>query len=117
VENSFQNVDGHSEYKVMPFRLVNAPVSFQAMLNKILREFLDHRVVVYLDDILIYAKNYEEHVELVKKVLTRQEEDRLAKSLKNSVFHVPAVEFLGYNIAVDGVTIRERKVECIKTWR
>ena len=39
----------HYEYKVMPFRLVNAPATFQAMMNTILRNFLDHRVVVYLD--------------------------------------------------------------------
>jgi len=87
------------------------------MMNKILREFLDHGVVVYLDNILIYSENYEEHVELVKKVLARLEEHRLAISLKKSVFHVPSVEFLGYIVTVDGVTMSERKVESIKKWR
>jgi len=58
-----------------------------------------------------------EHVELVKKVLARLEEHLLAISLKKSVFHVPSVEFLGYIVAVDGVTISERKVESIKKWR
>jgi len=101
----------------MPFGLVNAPATFQAMMNKILREFLDHGVVVYLDNILIYSENYEEHIELVKKVLARLEEHRLAISLKKLVFHVPLVEFLGYIVAVDGVTMSERKVESIKKWR
>jgi len=101
----------------MPFGLVNAPATFQAMMNKILREFFDHGVVGYLDDILIYSENYEKHVELVKKVLARLEEHRLAISLKKLVFHVPSVEFLGYIVAVDGVTMSQRKVESIKKWR
>jgi len=79
----------------MPFGLVNAPATFQEMMNKILREFLDHGVVVYLDDILIYLETEEEHIELVKKVLTRLEEYQLAVSVTKSVFHVKSVEFLG----------------------
>ena len=52
----------------MPFGVVNAPATFQAMMNTILRDFLDHWVVVYLDDILIYSENDKEHIALVKKV-------------------------------------------------
>src|ERR1700733_5870265 len=70
-KTAFRTRYGHFEYKVMPFGLVNAPATFLAMMNKILREFLDHGVVVYLDDILIYSKTEEEHIELVKKVLDR----------------------------------------------
>jgi len=116
-KTAFRTRYGHYEYKVMPFGLVNAPATFQAMMNKILREFLDHGVVVYLDDILIYSENCEKHVELVQKVLARPEEHQLAISLKKLVFHVPSVEFLGYIGAVDGVTMSERKVESIKKWR
>ena len=50
---AFRTRYGHYEYKVMPFGLVNAPATLQAMMNTISREFLDHRVVEYLDDIII----------------------------------------------------------------
>ena len=50
-ETAFQTRYGHYEYKVMQFGLVNTPATFQAMMNHILREFLDHGVVVYLDEI------------------------------------------------------------------
>jgi len=46
----------------MPFRLVNTAATFQTMMNKILMEFLDDRVVVYLHDILIYSENMEDHI-------------------------------------------------------
>ena len=101
----------------MPFGLVNAPATFQAMMNAILRDFLDHGVVVYLDDILIYSKNEEERIALVKKVPAQLEAYDLAVSTTKSVFHVKEVEFLGYMVAVDGVTMSERKVQSIKNWK
>jgi len=86
-------------------------------MNQILREFLDHGVVVYLDDILIYSENEEEHIELVKKVLAKLEEHQLAVSVTKSVFHVESVEFLGYIVGIEGVTMSERKVESVMNWR
>ena len=79
----------------MPFGLFNTPATFQVMINKILPAFLDHGVVVYLDDILISLESKEEHIELVKKVLAKLEEHQLALSVTKSVFHVESVEFLG----------------------
>ena len=107
----------HYEYKVMPFGLVNAPATFRAMMNTILRDFLDHRVVDYLDNILIYSENEEEPIALVKKVLAQLEEYDLAVSATKSVFHANEVEFLGYIVAVDGITMSERKVPCITDWK
>jgi len=104
---------GHYQYKVMQFGVVNAPATFQAMMNPILREFQDHGVVVYSDDILIYLKTMEEHEALVKQVVVRLEHHDLAVSLKKSVFHVDTVEFLGYIVGKSGVTISEKTVESI----
>ena len=101
----------------MPFGLVNAPATFQAMMNTILRDFLDHGVVVYLDDLLIYSKNEEERIALVKKVPAQLEAYDLAISTTKSVFNVKEVELLGYMVAVDGVTMSERKVQNIKDWK
>ena len=116
-KKAFQTRYDHYEYKVMLFGLVNAPATFQAMMNDILGEFLDHGVVVYLDDILIYTKNQKEHEILVKKVLERLEQHELAVSQKKSVFHTRTVEFLGCIVGTDGVTISKRKVESILKWK
>jgi len=101
----------------MPFRLVNPPATFQAMINKILGECLDHRVVVYLDDLLIYSKSEKEHIELVKKVLAHLEEHQVAVSVTKSVCHVESVKVLGYIVGIDRVIISERKVESVMNWR
>ena len=101
----------------MPFGLVNAPATFQTMMNEILREFLDQGVVVYIDDILIYTKTVKEHITLVRKVLQRLREYQMAISLEKSFFHVKKVDFLGYVVATDGVTMNVKKVESIKSWK
>ena len=116
-KTAFRTRYGHYEYKVMPFGLVNAHAMFQAMMNTILLEFLNHGVVVYLDDILIYSNTMEEHETLVKQVLARLERHDLAVSLKKCVFHVDTVEFLEYIVRKCGVTTREKKVESILNWR
>jgi len=115
-KTAFHTRYGQYEYKVMPFGLVNAHATFQTIMNKILREFLDHRVVVYLDDILIYSENMEDHIKLAQKVLDRLEQHDLAVSLKKSVFHQEEVEFLGYIVKTRGVTMSDRKVQSVQKW-
>ena len=53
----------------MPFGLANAPAMFQNMMNEILRDMIDLGVIIYLDDILKYSENEQDHVALVKRVL------------------------------------------------
>ena len=114
MKTSFQTRYGHSQYKVIALGLVNAPAPFQAMMNQILREFRDYGVVVYLDNILIYSKTKEEHIELIKKVLDRLAKHQLAVWVTKSVFQVKSVEFLRYIVATNGVTMSYRKVDSIK---
>jgi len=114
-KTAFRTCYGHYQYRVMPFGLVNAPTTFQTIMNEILQEFLDQGVVVYIDDILIYSQTLEEYIILVRKVLQRLPEYRMAISLEKSVFHVKKVDFLGYVVATDRVTMIEKKVESIKS--
>ena len=87
------------------------------MITTILREFLDHGVVVYLDDILIYSKSLEDHKASIKKVLARLEQHDLTISLKKSVILVDKGEFLGYIVGKDVVTMSKKKVESILSWK
>jgi len=73
-KTGFRTRYGHYQYRVMPFGLVNAPATFQTLMNEILREFLDQGVMVYINNILIYSETLEEHIILVRKILQQLQE-------------------------------------------
>ena len=107
---------GLYEWKVMPFGLCNAPATFQAMMDHLFHNILDKGVVIYLDDILIYAKNMAEQQRLVKEVLKRLDKAGLSINAKKSQWHSPKVEFLGYSISEDGITMSTENVQVVKDW-
>jgi hypothetical protein len=107
---------GHYEYLVMPFGLTNAPATFQALINDILREYLDEFVVAYLDDILIYSKTRKEHIKHVRLVLKALEGAGMRINGEKSTFHASEVEFLGFIITRDGVKMDPKKVEAVVNW-
>ncbi len=72
----------------MPFGLTNAPATFQAYINNILREYIDVFVYVYIDDILVYSRTIEEHVEHVRKVLYALRKYNLRLKPSKSEFHI-----------------------------
>ena len=108
---------GLFEYTVMPFGLCNAPSTFQAFINDTLREYLDVFCSAYLDDILIYSDNREEHVKHVKMVLDKLKQAGLYLDINKCQFHVQEVKYLGLLITTDGLKMDPRKVETIVKWK
>ena len=94
----------------MPFGLTNAVVVFQHMENDIFRDYLDIFTIVYLDDILIYSKSQEEHD------LHVCQEEHDAK-LEKCAFDKSQVEFLGYVISQDGISMDLSKVQAVLDWQ
>lgn len=95
---AFNTSLGHFEYLVMPFGLMNAPAVFQALVNDVLRDFLNRFVFVYLDDILIFSKDKSEHVSHVRQVLQRLLENKLFAKAEKCEFHSSTVSYLAYII-------------------
>jgi len=115
-KTAFKTRYGLNEYTVVPFGLTNAPSVFQRYLNNILAEKIDRGVIVYIDDILIYSKTEEEHIELVRWVLQKLTENNLGINIDNSLFHVLEVEFLGLQVGKQVIQMSQKKVEDIVNW-
>ena len=80
-KTAFTTRYGLYEYTVMPFGLTNAPAYFMNMMNKVFMEFLDKFVVVFIDDILIYSENKDEHAKHLRMILEKLREQN---SMSNS---------------------------------
>ena len=115
-KTAFRTWYGLFEFLVMPFGLTNAPATAQRFMNDVLREYLDQFCVVYIDDILIYSRNREEHIEQVKKVLLKLEEAGLFIKPEKYEFFVNKNSFLGFIISEDGIEMDPEKVNAILNW-
>ena len=115
-KTAFNTPLGHFEYLVMPFGLTNAPAVFQNLVNDVLRDFLNRSVFVYIDDILIFSRNKEEHVHHVRQVLQRLLENKLYVKAEKCEFSATSVSFLGYIIESGQVRTCPEKIKAVADW-
>jgi hypothetical protein len=115
-KTTFRTLYGQFEYRVMPFRLTNAPATFQAFFDYCLRCYIDDFNVCYLDDILICSANEEEHEDYVRKALQRIQEFRLYCKAEKCQFGVREVGFLGFVINSDGIGMESDRISTIEDW-
>jgi hypothetical protein len=83
----------------MSFGLTNAPAYFMYLMSKVFMEYLDKFVVVFVDDILIFSKNEEEHDERIRLVLHKLRENQLYDKLSKCEFWLKEISFLGHIIS------------------
>ncbi len=115
-KTAFSTSTGHYEYCIMPFGLANSPSVFQSFMNDIFRDMLDRRVLVYIDDILVFSDSFDEHIQHVRAVLRRLMQHQLYIKAEKCEFHQTQVAFLGYVISQEGVTMDDNKVKAVVNW-
>ena len=104
---------GTYEFKVMPFGLCNAPATFQQTMDKVLKGIKDLFVMVYLDDVIIYSKTFNEHLKHIEEVLDRIREANLRLKAEKCTFAADKLQFLGHVVGKEGVKPDPEKVDKI----
>lgn len=107
---------GSFEWKVLPFGLSNSPSVFQKMMNTVLSGFVDKFVQLYLDDVLLYSRTAEEHLQHIRLVLERFRQHKLYVNPSKSSFNQKEVEFLGMRVSSEGILPSKSKVKAIQEW-
>jgi hypothetical protein len=100
----------------MLFGLINSPATFQAHINKALSRLVDVICMVYLNDILIYSENLENHRRHVREVFERLCQFSLYANLKKCSFFQTEVKFLGFIVGRQGTRIDPKRVEVVTQW-
>ncbi|GJY20021.1 putative reverse transcriptase domain-containing protein, partial [Tanacetum coccineum] len=116
-KTAFRTRYRHFEFTVMPFGLTNTPAVFMDLMNRVCRPYLDKFVIVFIDDILIYSKTREEHVEHLRLVLEPLKKEKLYAKFSKCEFWLREVQFLGHVINSIGIHVDPSKIEAVKNWK
>ncbi|GKE03591.1 putative reverse transcriptase domain-containing protein, partial [Tanacetum coccineum] len=115
-KTAFTTRYGHNEFQVMPFSLTNAPAVFMDLMNRVCKPYLDKIVIVFIDDILIYSRNEEEHANHLRIILELLKKEKLYAKFSKCDFWIRIVQFLGHLIDSQGLHVDPAKIEAVKNW-
>jgi hypothetical protein len=115
-KTAFRTHDGLYEFLVMPFGLCNAPATFQALMNDVLRPFLRRFVLVFFDDILIYSCSGADYLRHLRVVLTVLQQHQLFVKRSKCAFGVSSIAYLSHVISDTGVAMDPAKVQAVADW-
>ncbi len=112
-KTSFITLDGTYEFNVMPFGLTNAPTTFQRAMDVVLAGLKWNSCLVYLDDIIVFAPDFDTHLARLEAVLIRIREANFTLEPDKCVFAVNTIKYLGYIVGPDGQSPDPLLVEAI----
>ena len=116
-KTAFRTPYGHYEFLVMPFGLTNAPAAFMDLMNRVFRPYVDQFVIVFIDDILVYSNDAQEHEQKLRIVLETLREKKLYAKLSKCDFWLKEVSFLGHIVSAEGIRVNLAKIEAIVNWK
>ncbi|GJX46002.1 putative reverse transcriptase domain-containing protein [Tanacetum coccineum] len=115
-KTAFRTRYGHYKFQVMPFGLTNAPAVFMDLMNRVCKPYLDKFVIVFIDDILIYSRNKEEHANHLRIILELLRKEKLYAKFSKCDFWINIVQFLRHVIHSQGIHVDPAKIEAVKNW-
>ena len=108
-KTAFKTHNGYYEFLVMPFGPTNTPSTFQAVMNDLFLHMLRRYVLVFFDDILIYSRDWEEHLQHVQFVLELLQHQKFFVNKKKCTFGDTTVDYLCHTIDNQGVAMQSNK--------
>ncbi|GBG89659.1 hypothetical protein CBR_g49447 [Chara braunii] len=115
-KSAFKTRYGHFEWLVMPFGLTNTLATFQAAMTTEFRHMLDRYVLIYLDDILVYSRSLDEHVEHLRTILERIRQAKYKANHDKCEFARQELEYLGHYVTLQGIRPLADKIEALRVW-
>ena len=112
-KSAFVTQSGCYQFRRLPFGLVNAPSQFQREMNRILSGLIGKICFVYIDDVIVYSKNPEDHPKHLEQVFQRLREHSLQLKQSKCCFGLPKVQLLGHTVSAEGTKPQVEKVEAI----
>ena len=116
-KTAFRTRYSHYEFLVMPFGLTNAPTTFMDLMNRVFQPYVDQFVVVFIDDILVYSKDAQEHEQHLKIVLQTLREKKLYVKLSKCDFWLKEVSFLDHIVSAEGIRVDLTKIKAVVNWK
>jgi hypothetical protein len=113
-KTAFITNEGLYEYTVMPFGLCNAPATFQRMMHMVLGDLIYTKAPVYIDDVNVHSKTFEQHLQDLEEVFDRIRKANLKLSLEKCHFCFQEIKFLGYIVGKDGIKVDMEKIEKVQ---
>ncbi|GKD45392.1 putative reverse transcriptase domain-containing protein, partial [Tanacetum coccineum] len=115
-KTAFRTRYGHYEFQVMSFGLTNASAVFMDLMNRVCKPYLDKFVIVFINDILIYSRNKEEHTDHLRIILKLLKKEKLYAKFYKCDFWISIVQFLRHVIDSQGIHVDRAKIEVVKNW-
>lgn len=115
-KTAFRTHLGHYEFTMMPFGLTNAPTTFQNLMNDVFKQHLRKFTLVFFDDILVYSKTAEEHLQHLEQIFKLLRQHKLFAKKSKCEFMTAQVAYLGHVISKQGVTVDQAKIADMMAW-
>ncbi|GJZ65185.1 putative reverse transcriptase domain-containing protein [Tanacetum coccineum] len=115
-KTAFRTRYKHYDIQVMPFGLTNAPAVYMDLMNRVCKPYMDKFVIVFIDDMLIYSRNEEEHANHLRIILELLKKEKLYAKFSKCDFWICIVQFLRHLIDSQGLHVDPAKIEAIKNW-
>ena len=115
-KTAFITPDGLWQFRVLPFGLSGAPMTFSRLMAEVLSGLLWKKCLVYLDDIILFSKDFPEHLEILREVFERLRKAGLKLAPNKCYIGRTKVKYLGHYISADGIEVDPKKVQAVKTY-